>query len=155
MDEPVEIVTTAPRTVAVACFHCPAEAIPGRIGEAFMTVGMFLGQSRQPIAGPAVALFRQRDGGFDVRAGFAAPTGITAGRGGVSIVELPAVEAARLEHIGPYQTLEGAYARMQQAVTDRGRRLDPDTPTWEEYWSPPDTPPASIRTVIYWPLLPA
>src|SRR5262249_42476862 len=130
------------------------DAVPDRIGDAFAAASTFLAGSGQAISAPAVALFRTRDGGVDVRAGYPAPPALT-GSGAVSVIELPCMEAARLEHVGPYETLPEAKGRIEDTRGERGRGVDPSVPGWEEYWSPPETPARSSRTVIYRPLLPA
>jgi effector-binding domain-containing protein len=153
MGQDVEIITTQPRTVAVCCFEGAAEAIPGRIGDAFGRVAAYLAGARLPFSGPAIAYYRRCANGFQVRAGFpveAPVSGMT-----VSSFELPGGEVARMEHIGPYTTLPVTYAALERALEERGRKPDESAGSWEEYWSEPTTPPEATRTVVYWPLAPA
>jgi effector-binding domain-containing protein len=88
---------------------------------------------------------------FDVAAGFYVESPID-GDGHVVPVELPAGDVARTTHIGPYADLPKAYEAVAARAKQDGRELA--TEMWEEYYSPPETPPAETRTDVYWPLRP-
>jgi effector-binding domain-containing protein len=63
----------------------------------------------------------------------------------------PAGKAAVTAHWGSYETLEHAYADLHAWM--QGDGYEPAGSTmWEEYFSPPGTPAAQTRTVIYWPI---
>ena len=69
---------------------------------------------------------------------------------GVDAMALPAGEVAHTTHLGPYDDLPAAYDALRAAVEAEGRALADDAPMWEEYLSPPDTPPEQTRTEVYW-----
>lgn len=53
-------------------------------------------------------------------------------------------------HIGPYDTLGQTYEKMMGEIEAEG--LEGASDMWEAYFSPPETPPAKIRTEVYWPV---
>jgi len=63
--------------------------------------------------------------------------------------ELPAGRVATTIHIGPYETLPEAYATLAEEAKALEEEINPSSPTWEEYLSGPETPPAQTQTVIY------
>ena len=86
---------------------------------------------------------------FDVEAGFTVEASI-GGRGRVQPGALPACEAARTVHVGPFEGLETAYAEMQAWMGANGHT--PATGPWEVYLTDPQqAPPSEWRTELIWP----
>lgn len=149
MDSPVEFVRTAVRHLAVVQFHAKLEEFPQMMGPAFAKVAEYLVRAEVPIAGPAVAHYVMHGEDFDVSAGFEVASPVP-GDGMVVPFELPATEVAMLTHMGGYDTLADAYEALHMGAVERGRVLQEST-MWEEYWSPPETPPEETKTIICWP----
>jgi effector-binding domain-containing protein len=91
---------------------------------------------------------------FDVSAGFPVDSPID-GDGQVTGLEIPAGEVAFTTHMGAYAELSQAYEAVMAWMNANGRESSEECVMWEEYWSPPETPPEETRTDIYWPLKPA
>ena len=121
-----------------------------RMPAAYGQVMAYLGRAGVEAGAPAVARFVPADDVFDVEAGFYVGRPV-AGDDGVVGAELPACEAAVVEHIGPYDAMEAAYEAITEWAKANCRELA--EATWEEYWSDPaTTPPDQWRTVLIWPL---
>jgi effector-binding domain-containing protein len=149
----VQLVIAPERHLAVAEFDATEAEMPQKIGAAFGAVAEYLGRNGMEMSGPAVARFTITDEGFDVSAGFEVASEIE-GDGYVVPLDLPAGEVATVTHLGSYETLEAAYDALRAAVEGLGRELDDAAPMWEEYRSPPETPPEETKTVVFWPLKP-
>lgn len=150
----VDVQTVPARSFAAVRFHATEEEMPKMMGEAFAAVMGYLGRAGIALAGAAVARFDSPPGdGFDVAAGFLVGAPVD-GDGTVVSEELPAGEVAHVTHIGPYEDMRAAYEALRNGVGELGRALSDGEPMWEEYWSPPGTPPELNRTEIYWPVLP-
>jgi effector-binding domain-containing protein len=78
-------------------------------------------------------------------------TAAAAGSEDVGATELPAGDAAMVEHRGPYPTLGEAYARLEAWFAETGRSAG--SGAWESYLnSPADVADTSeLRTDVYWP----
>ncbi len=148
----VAIEDAAPRPAAGIRFRVSsAEEIAGKIGEAFGAVMKQLADEDVETQGPAFALYDiLGDGEFDVLAGFVVPSPVEGG-GGVEAAELPGGTEAWTMHVGPYMSLPDAYEAIRVHVESHGGVLSQDL-MWEEYLSPPETPPEETLTVVHWPL---
>ena len=154
MSHTVEITTVPTRTVAVTRFHVDAtelDQIGPRMGAAFGTVAERLGRAGVAPAGPGIACYTRADDGFDVLAGFTVPAAFEPAAG-LDRIDLGGCEVARTTHLGSYDTLPEAYDDLREQARAHGSRLVDDEPMWEEYWSPPETPPDQIRTDVFWPV---
>lgn len=69
---------------------------------------------------------------------------------GLSIGTSPEGRSMTATHIGPYDTVGSTYNAMIAAMEAKG--LVPAKDMWEIYFSPPETPPAEIRTDVVWPI---
>lgn len=142
------------RRVAVVCYQARPQEIAAKAGEAFGRVAEHLARTGTPVTGPAVSCYTTGPEVFDVASGFVVGEGAEPGDG-VEVDELPTCEVATTTHVGPYEELGTAYDELREGVAAKGRRLVEDGIMWEEYWSPPGTPPELTRTVVCWPVVPA
>lgn len=151
MEYDVQITRVDGRDLAVTMFHATAETIPEKTGAAFGKVYAYLTAHQVHSDGPGVAQFHMEPDGFAVAVGFVVGEPID-GDGEVVPLRLPAAEVATTAHVGPYAELPKAYEALAEGARAEGRELDQSAAMWEEYWSPPETPPEQTRTVVYWPL---
>lgn len=152
-----EITTVPTRTLAVARFHVDDDEmneIGRRINDAFETVVGELQQAGVTPTEPAVASYERAGDGFDVAAGFPVD-GPFEPAGAVTRVAVGGCEVAHTTHVGPYDRLPDAYEALRADAEAGGRALVDDAPMWEEYWSPPESPPQDTRTEVFWPVAPA
>lgn len=150
----VRIETVLPRHLAVLRFQCPVSQIAEHMDSAYPTVAACLVGAGLGPSGPAVAYYRVRGDLLDAAVGFEVGEPFSA-REAVVGFELPGGDVAVTWHVGPYSDLPFAYAAMHDYAAAQGRPLDDDAGMWEQYFSPPDTPPQQVRTEIFWPLVTA
>ena len=74
------------------------------------------------------------------------------GKGRVLAGELPGGRLAATWHIGPYDTIGGAYGALERWMGAQG--LEPAGAPWEVYWSDPqEVPdPSQWKTEVIWPI---
>lgn len=153
MPSAIEVRSVPPRPALLVHARCPLEAIGATLGPIFGEVASWAGAHGVALAGPAVARYVNMDAGqCELDAGFivaGAPAG-AASDARVHPTELGGGQAAVATHVGPYQSLHETYRAIQQWMGEHG--YVPAGPMWEEYFSPPGTPPDKIRTDIYWPV---
>lgn len=109
-----------------------------------------LSQGR-PMDGPPLVRYHSFGDEVDLEAAIPVRTPIeSVGRVKASL--LPACEAAKAWHIGPYEELGQAYERLQAFFDEQG--LEPAGAPWEEYWTDPglEPDPAKWRTRVVWPV---
>ena len=149
----VELKDQTRRDVAVVCFRATASDMGRHMGTALGTVYEHLVRAGVKSQGLAVAIYRSTgvEAQFDVRVGFVVPSAIR-GDGHVVPAELPECEAAVVLHVGPYDRLHFAYDAIRSWMAETG--YEPTELMWEEYFSPPPTPPAKMRTQVVWPVRP-
>jgi len=154
MQYTIDIDTVPHRTVAVTEFHVAAtelDTIGERMSAAFGAVAGQLGRVGVTPGGPGIACYARGDDGFDVSAGFPVAEDFQP-TNGVRRLDLGECEVAHTTHLGSYDTLPEAYDALFAGAREQGRRLTDDEPMWEEYWSPPGTPPDRTRTEVFWPV---
>lgn len=147
----VEVVTLDERTV-VGVRQRVAPAEMGRFfHRAIEVTAAELSRRGHPAAGPPTAVYRNESGGeFDVTVGFPVTPPFTVG-GGLVVEKLPTGRAARVEHIGPYDTLGATYAALSRWFGRRGE--PPPDVMWEEYLvGPGAADQAEFRTRVVCPL---
>jgi len=150
MAHEIRILRTPRTDLAVVRIRSSIQRIPEVMGPAFEDVAAYLGPRGLLGTGPAIAVYSDMDAdGVTVAAGFTVAQPVE-GDGHVVPLVLPESEVITTTHVGPYETLSQEYGALEQAAAARGRSLGPLM--WEEYWSPPDTPPEETRTFICWPL---
>lgn len=72
---------------------------------------------------------------------------------GWTLEELPAGLFASLVHVGPYDTVSGAYGDIAAWIGSHGYVIA--GPPREVYLSPPETPPDDVHTVVEFPVVQA
>lgn len=150
-DFPIETMQGAPRAY-VTRIALMAD-ISKVIGEGFATLSDLFAVAGAPMTGMPMAHYLTYDAtsttfelGFPCR-----PEDEEALRAaGLSIGKTPEGRCMMATHMGPYDAVETTYHAMIAAMQAKG--LVPATDMWEIYFSPPETPPAEIRTDIVWPI---
>jgi effector-binding domain-containing protein len=126
--------------------------IGGALGTAFGEVYAHLGARRIAGDGPPFVIYHEvpvADDPFDIEV--CAPVVHTVDPPmGWQAQQLPAGTFATLLHVGPYDTVAGAYDAMVSWIG--AHDLAVAGPPREVYLSPPDTPPDQIRTIIEFPV---
>lgn len=156
MSDDVRIIQSPRRDIAVVRTPTTFAEIPSIMRSSFEAVAAYLGPRGLIGDGPAVGSYTDMDlttGTVTISAGFVVPRPVE-GDGHVVPGELPEGEVATATHLGPYATVSEAYDAIAASVALQGRELD-ETTMWEEYWSPPGTPDAETKTVVFCPLKPA
>jgi effector-binding domain-containing protein len=138
------------RHLAVTRFMAKPDEIGAHIGGAFGTVAAHRGRLGITAVGSAVACYRIGGPAFEVRAGFEVAEPVEP-LGPIEPWLLPAGDALRTVHVGPYEELPKAYEALEARARELGVALDPAT-MWEEYLTGPEVPPEQMRTVVHWPL---
>lgn len=123
------------------------------MGEGFATLGGLFAQGGAAPAGAPLAHYLDFTNnsttfemGFPIRPEDA--PGLQAA--GLGIGETPRGTVMQAVHIGPYESMVATYAKMQDAMKRQGLTGAKDM--WERYFSPPETPPAEVRTEVIWPV---
>ncbi len=126
--------------------------IGGALGTAFGEVYGHLGARRIEGDGPPFVIYHEVpmvDEPFDIEV--CAPVAqIVDPPSGWQARELPAGTFVTLLHVGPYDTVAGAYDTITGWIVDHD--LVVAGPPREVYLSPPETPPSQIRTIIEFPV---
>lgn len=146
-----ELVTLEPTPVAAVRETVAMSALTGFFDRAFQAV-MAVAQAQDvPITGPPFALYYGvPTDSVDIAAGF--PTaGPVSPADGVTASELPGGRAARLLHVGSYDSLGQAYGRLVGWLGEQGLR--PAEVMWESYLNEPsEDAPEESQTLITWPV---
>lgn len=143
--------TLTEQDTAVECATLRVADIGPWLAKAFNEVATYLGRKGAGPAGMPFARYHPTsDDCFEVEAGFPASTP-TSGEGEVEPSELPGGLVAVAVHVGPYETMEPAYAALRTWVHAHGG--EPVGDAWEVYFSDPDANPDSStwRTEILQP----
>ena len=145
-------ITTLPRrhTAVVRIKAAPAD-LSQRLPAAYGEIGAYLQETGVDMSATQVfAWYTGMGEVFDVEAGFTVEAPVE-GRGRVQPGALPACEAARTLHVGPYEALPAANAAMQAWMAANGRT--PAAGPWEVYLNDPQTaPPSEWQTELIWPI---
>lgn len=152
MSETPELVTLEPTTVAVLRETVPMSELTSFFDRAFHAV-MEVAQAQEiAVTGPPFALYYGMPSDtVDLAAGFPTAAPVTSADG-VAASELPGGRAARLLHVGSYDSLEGAYGRVMAWMGEKAYR--PAGVMWESYLNEPtpDGDPDANQTLITWPI---
>jgi effector-binding domain-containing protein len=123
------------------------------MAEGFGALGAMFAKAGAAMAGMPMAHYRSYDTKtttFDLGFPCRAEDAKALGAAGLSIGETPAGRNMTATHMGPYDTVVSTYDAMTAEMKSQG--LKPASDMWEIYFSPPDTPPAKIRTDVVWPI---
>ena len=152
MDYAIEIKHVEAKPVAAVKFTATTAEMAGKFGAAFADIMQYATRAGAQIMGPAIGYYEQLGNDrFNVTAGFIV-AGPIEGDGHVVPFELPACEVATVLHVGPYDTMQEAYAALMEQVKATGKEIDMTSPMWEEYLTGPEVPPDKTQTMICWPV---
>lgn len=122
-----------------------------QMGEAFGTLGAFVGQNQLAVAGPPLAVYHDyaADGSMTVDVGFpVAAAALGKAKGQIKAGQTPAGKAMKFVHVGPYDRLHETYAEIGAYFARRKLPMSPVC--WEVYLSDPDkTAPDELVTEIF------
>jgi effector-binding domain-containing protein len=156
-DQGIEVVDTEAKILATTAGESGSapEEIGAALGQAYGTIGAFLGKNGLEMAGPPVAISETYgDDGYRFTAGIplASDPGLELGEDSpVTVREVPAAKAALLVHKGPYRNLPASYEALGAYVAAHGFKTS--GPSWEEYISDPGSVPEDeLITHIYMPI---
>lgn len=124
--------------------------IGSKMGEAFQTLGQFIGTNGISPTGPALAVYHDYtndsmtvDVGFPVEA-----AALGKATGDVKAGETPSGKAMKFMHMGAYDKLRDTYGAIEQHFKDEGIPMSPVC--WEVYLNDPDaTPEEGLLTEIF------
>jgi effector-binding domain-containing protein len=148
-----EVVRLSVRETAVIVAETTIKDLPQAIAEAIPAVATTVTKSGVALTGPPFVRYLAVGPAVRAEIGFPVGTAISP-HGRVQPGRLPSGEAARIVHLGPYDTLAATYDRLLAWIAARGRAQA--GPFWEVYWTDPDTSPdpATWRTEVFAPLRP-
>jgi effector-binding domain-containing protein len=151
MTATIQLRTVPARNALVVHAHAPMTAIGATVGPIFGEVASWAGAHGVALAGPAVTRYSNLCGGeCDIDAGFIVAGAPTATDPRVRAMDLGGCIAAFATHIGSYESLHETYDAIEKWMGKNGYVTA--GPMWEEYFSPPGTPPEQTRTDVYWPV---
>jgi effector-binding domain-containing protein len=151
METAVQVREVHARPALVVHASCALKNIASTIGPMFGEVAAWAGAHGLQLSGPAVARYTDMARGeVEFDAGFLVDRAPATQEGRVRATDLGHCTAACATHLGPYTTLAETYAAIQRWIEDHGYVTA--GPMWEEYQSPPGTPPEQTRTDVYWPI---
>ena len=129
------------------------DEIAGVMGDAFGTLGAFIGKAGIAPAGPPLAVYRDwQSDGMKIDVGFpVAPGDRAKAAGEIMAGDTPAGRALKTVHRGAYAQLRDTYAKLEAHMKEAG--IPMPASAWEVYVSDPDTTPeADLLTEIYMPV---
>lgn len=148
-----EITTLEPIQAAVVRRRVPMSELRTFFDSVFGTVVAAVQQQQVAVTGPPFAMyFGMPTDTVDVAAGFPTAGRISPSAESVVPFELAGGCAVRFLHVGSYDDLGEAYARMTAWMGEQG--LTPADAMWESYLTEPtpDGDPAANQTLITWPV---
>lgn len=121
-----------------------------KMGEAFQTLGAFIGMNNIEVAGPALAVYSDyTDTGMKMDIGFpVAAAALGKATGEVKAGATPAGKAMKFVHRGPYNKLRDTYGEIEAYFKAESIPMSPVA--WEVYVTDPNTTPdADLVTEIF------
>ena len=129
----------------------PTAKVSAEIGRFFDDVSRWAGQHAVTTTGPAFARYASWGGGqCELDAGFVVQQTPPATDPPIALGSVGGCLAACATHVGPYDKLSDTYALLQKWVVANG--YEPIGELWEEYSSPPGTPPGETVTDVFLPV---
>lgn len=121
------------------------------MGRMFGEVAGYMMQKGLPMMGaPFCYYYSWDDGQVDMEVGFPSSSKIRED-GKLHNFSLPALKAAHMTHVGPYEKLMESYQKMEKQMKEQG--LKPAAQMWEVYLNDPNTTrPEALITELYWPV---
>jgi effector-binding domain-containing protein len=151
MEHEITVVDLSEQPTAVVRGRAAPETISDILGRTFEAVARVAADQGRRLTGPPFARYRTMDeSGWDLEAGFPVDAPIAADEQ-VEPATLPACQAARLVHTGPYDTVGEAWGEASAWLAEHGYAAT-DAP-WESYLDEPGV--AQPRTLILMPCAPA
>ncbi len=151
MTSAIEVRQIPARLALIVHERCPTSAVPETLGKVFGGVHSWAAAHAVPLGGPAVARYDSMSGGTcELDAGFLVDSAPKATDSGISALDLGGCTAACATHMGSYDSLAETYGAVERWIGEHS--YVSAGPMWEEYFSPPATPPAQTRTDVYWPV---
>jgi hypothetical protein len=150
-DFPIETMKAVPR--AYITRTAKMTDISKAMMEGFATLSELFARAKAPMTGMPMAHYLTYDDATTTfELGFPCHSGDedVLRTAGLSIGRTPEGRGMKATHVGPYDSIASTYHAMIAAMTARG--LVPARDMWEIYFSPPETPPAEIRTDVVWPI---
>lgn len=151
----IKLINAEPVHAAVVKYKTPVAKIPENMGKAFGSVASYLESKHlAPSAMPFsmyLSMSPDNDGEWEVISGMPVDAEITK-ENDVEPFDLPAGKVAVATHIGPYDTLEKTYSKVDHWI--KKHHLKPAGMMWEYYFNGPNSEPdpSKWRTDIYWPV---
>ena len=150
-DFPVETMKPSPR--AYITRTAKMSDIPQAMMEGFATLSELFAKAKASMTGMPMAHYLAYDNAsttFELGFPCRSEDEHELRAAGLSIGMTPEGRSMKATHIGPYATVVATYNAMIAEMKAKG--LVPAKDMWEIYHSPPETPPAEIRTDVVWPI---
>lgn len=150
-DFPIETMKAAPR--AYITRTAKMAEISKAMTESFATLSDLFAKAKAPMTGMPMAHYITYDDAsttFELGFPCRSEDEDALRAAGLLIGKSPEGRSMKATHIGPYDTVGSTYNAMIADMEAKG--LVPAKDMWEIYFSPPETPPAQIRTDVVWPI---
>ena len=119
-----------------------SDEIGKKMGEAFQTLGSFIGEQSIDVVGPPLAVYHDySDSGMTMDIGFpVAAAALAKATDPIKVGETPAGKAIKVIHKGSYDGLRDTYGEIEADFKSKGMAMSPVA--WEVYLNSPDETPA-------------
>jgi effector-binding domain-containing protein len=153
-DTEPELVHLEPRDTAIIVTETPVERLPQAIADALPAVEGAVTAAGVALTSPPFVRYLSMGPELRAEIGFTIGTAI-APVGRVKPGRLPGGDAARILHLGSYDTIAASYERLMAWIAAGGRTAA--GPFWEVYWTDPsmNPDPATWRTEVVAPVGPS
>ena len=148
----IEIKEAQPQPVVSIRVTTSMAEISSVMGQLYGEVFGYLGSIGVAPAGAPFARYHSvTQDAVDMDVGVAVTQSVE-GKGRIAACELAGGRLAVTWHVGPYDTIAGAYEALQAWMAEQG--VQPAGPSWEVYWTDPQQvpDPSQWRTEVIWPI---
>lgn len=151
MSKPCELINRSVQPALAIRTHTSVQNLPQVVGQAFGSIGQYLGRLGEHPAGPPYAAYHNMDmQNLDVELGFPVARALP-GQGEIQPSELPGGPAVAYLHVGPYDQVGQAYEALTHWLQANSREAT--GVAYEVYFnSPAETAPEALQTQIFFPL---